>query len=126
MFTKHTKSDDSLQARNNLLYETETNPSRYIADNAGDCVVVVHPDILISGTRISEALDCERKAVLGEQFNSSTAKSPAMLLGTILHELFERGLRGDGFSDAALRRATDELLIEFLDRLLTLHSALFH
>lgn len=94
--------------------DTDPRTSQYVVDN-DHCTLAIHPDTLISGTRISEALDCERKAVLSERFNSSSGKSVAMLLGTILHELFERALRARDFTDATLQKATDELLVEYLE-----------
>ena len=70
----------------------------------------VHPDLLLSGTRITESFDCQRRAVLrfatdkttiarlltlcralagSERFTAPDAgPSLVMLLGTMLHELF--------------------------------------
>ncbi len=69
----------------------------------------MHPDLLLSGTRITESFDCQRRAVirceLCDPFNFvflplicvcsarfsavDDGTSPVMMLGTMLHELFD-------------------------------------
>lgn len=70
-------------------------------DNAGRCIVdraknliIVHPDILLSGTRVASSFTCPRRAVLDERLKS-TEHSSVALLGTLLHQLFQAGLLKD-------------------------------
>lgn len=50
--------------------------------------LVLHPDIVLSPTRVLTACGCVRKACIGEVAAPSTS-SKAMFLGTLKHELFE-------------------------------------
>ncbi|CAN1834714.1 DNA replication ATP-dependent helicase/nuclease JHS1 [Linum perenne] len=54
-------------------------------------LLVVHPDILVSGTRVSGSFGCPRRAVLDERLKSSEYSSAA-LIGTLLHQIFQDAL----------------------------------
>ncbi|CAN0842535.1 DNA replication ATP-dependent helicase/nuclease JHS1, partial [Linum grandiflorum] len=54
-------------------------------------LLVVHPDILVSGTRVSGSFDCPRRAVLDERLKSFE-HSAAALIGTLLHQIFQDAL----------------------------------
>ncbi|KAG6393305.1 hypothetical protein SASPL_147542 [Salvia splendens] len=67
-------------------------------DSQGKCDVndeknffIVHPDILVSGTRVSASFSCPRRTVLDERIKS-TENSTAALIGTLLHQIFQAGL----------------------------------
>uniref|UniRef100_A0A8C0JHH9 DNA replication ATP-dependent helicase/nuclease DNA2 n=1 Tax=Chelonoidis abingdonii TaxID=106734 RepID=A0A8C0JHH9_CHEAB len=51
--------------------------------------LILYPDLLLSGTTVSNSIRCMRKAVLSEKFRSSSRQ---MLIGTILHETFQQGV----------------------------------
>ncbi|KAL4585843.1 hypothetical protein LXL04_010469 [Taraxacum kok-saghyz] len=53
--------------------------------------LIVHPDILVSGTRVAGSFSCPRRTVLDERLKSNE-QSSAALLGTLLHQLFQAGL----------------------------------
>lgn len=50
-------------------------------------MVILHPDLLLSGTRVSGSFKCKRQAVLEERFGGSS--SDKAVEGTLLHELFQ-------------------------------------
>ena len=50
-------------------------------------MVILHPDMLLSGTRVSSSFKCKRQAVLEERFAGSS--SDKAVEGTILHEVFQ-------------------------------------
>ncbi|KAL5799099.1 hypothetical protein ACOSQ2_003919 [Xanthoceras sorbifolium] len=67
-------------------------------DDQGKCnvdrdnnLVVVHPDILVSGTRVAASFNCPRRTVLDERLKGSE-QSTAALIGTLLHQIFQAGL----------------------------------
>ncbi|EYU40306.1 hypothetical protein MIMGU_mgv1a000280mg [Erythranthe guttata] len=67
-------------------------------DDRGKCDVnreknflIVHPDILVSGTRVSASFSCPRRTVLDERLKHNE-HSAAALMGTLLHQLFQAGL----------------------------------
>ncbi|ONK72257.1 uncharacterized protein A4U43_C04F17470 [Asparagus officinalis] len=70
-------------------------------DNQGKCVIdhdnnllIIHPDILVSGTRVASSFNCPRRAVLDERLKCSE-HSVAALIGTLLHQIFQAGLVKD-------------------------------
>ncbi|KAK9273764.1 hypothetical protein L1049_018574 [Liquidambar formosana] len=67
-------------------------------DDQGKCEVdrdnnllIVHPDILVSGTRVAASFSCPRRTVLDERLKCSE-HSTAALIGTLLHQIFQAGL----------------------------------
>ncbi|XP_060219092.1 DNA replication ATP-dependent helicase/nuclease JHS1 [Lycium barbarum] len=67
-------------------------------DSEGKCEInreknflIVHPDILVSGTRVAGSFSCSRRAVLDERLKSGEY-SAAALIGTLLHQMFQAGL----------------------------------
>lgn len=70
-------------------------------DDDGKCVVshnenlvVIFPDVLVSGTRVASSFHCPRRAVLDERLKASE-QSTSALLGTLLHQMFQAGLLKD-------------------------------
>ncbi|KAK9202628.1 hypothetical protein WN944_017840 [Citrus x changshan-huyou] len=67
-------------------------------DDQGKCDVgcennflIVHPDVLVSGTRVAASFSCPRRSVLDERLKCSE-QSISALLGTLLHQIFQAGL----------------------------------
>ena len=50
-------------------------------------LVVLHPDVLLSGTLVSGSYKCPRASVIQERFGGSSGI--AAVQGTLLHELFQ-------------------------------------
>uniref|UniRef100_A0A3N7FZF6 DNA helicase n=1 Tax=Populus trichocarpa TaxID=3694 RepID=A0A3N7FZF6_POPTR len=70
-------------------------------DDQGKCdvdrdnnLLIVHPDILVSGTRVAASFSCPRRTVLDERLKCSE-HSTAALIGTLLHQIFQAGLMQD-------------------------------
>ena len=58
-----------------------------------DCrsgLIVVRPDVLVSGTSVVSSLFCPRKAVLSERFRGTEPTNQIMLTGTVVHRLFQQ------------------------------------
>ncbi|KAK6234466.1 hypothetical protein QUC31_006872 [Theobroma cacao] len=67
-------------------------------DDEGKCNVdhennflILHPDILVSGTRVAASFSCPRRTVLDERLRCNE-HSTAALIGTLLHQIFQAGL----------------------------------
>ena len=60
-----------------------------ILSYSSDNVLIVHPDTLVSATRVADAPICRRKAVVQEKIRSTNDTSPALVYGNLLHELFQ-------------------------------------
>ncbi|XP_051829823.1 DNA replication ATP-dependent helicase/nuclease DNA2 [Antechinus flavipes] len=64
--------------------------------------LTLHPDMLISGTSVANSIRCMRRAVLSEKFRSCDPNSHQMLIGTVLHEIFQKAII-DSFADKKLQ-----------------------
>lgn len=53
-------------------------------------LIVVRPDLLVSGTSVVSSLFCCRKAVLSEKFRSIEPTNHVMLNGTLVHRLLQK------------------------------------
>ncbi|CAK7349267.1 unnamed protein product [Dovyalis caffra] len=66
--------------------------------NSDNNLLIVHPDILVSGTRfplmVAASFNCPRRTVLDERLKCSEY-STAALIGTLLHQIFQAGLMQD-------------------------------
>ena len=50
-------------------------------------VLVLRPDVLLSGTRVAGSFKCARQALLEERFGGTSGRKA--MEGTLLHSLFE-------------------------------------
>lgn len=55
-------------------------------------LIVVRPDLLVSGTSVVSSLFCQRKAVLSERFRGIDATNQIMLNGTLVHRMLQKVL----------------------------------
>ncbi|RCN33597.1 DNA replication factor Dna2 [Ancylostoma caninum] len=56
-------------------------------------ILIVAPDTLVPSTAIARSTWCQRKVVLNERFRGQAQANKAMLIGVIMHELFQAALR---------------------------------
>jgi len=83
--------------------------------------MVLHPDILLSGTVVATALQCTRRAWLQERFGGTPGDKA--LLGTLGHELLQRAVaaiaKGEQGVDASwLQRTAEEVISAAGEKLL--------
>jgi len=57
-----------------------------------DLMLILHPDLFITPTTISDTVGCSRKAVLRHRMGSTGLSSRAAIVGTMRHSLFEKCL----------------------------------
>ena len=79
-------------------------------------LAVLHPEFLLSPSRVSQCFPCMRKAVLGE-VSPSGAPSVAAVMGTLKHEMFDRLLQADNRqpSSTAIALAARQIVLNHLD-----------
>ncbi|XP_042315276.1 DNA replication ATP-dependent helicase/nuclease DNA2 isoform X2 [Sceloporus undulatus] len=63
--------------------------------------LILYPDILLSGTTVSNSIRCMRRAILSEKFRRCESGSRPMLIGTLLHEIFQKA--GTNFTQEKLQ-----------------------
>lgn len=72
---------------NNIEFHTESVLIGMVSGNNG--LLVLHPDILVTPSRISEALSCPRKGILSERIRSYDGVGLAGTMGTVKHAFIE-------------------------------------
>ena len=92
---------------NILSVEISENCDEVVIDDMNG-LLVVNPDMLVSGTSIVSTLFCMRKAVLNERFKGQDGPSRSMLIGTLVHELLQVRINVDS-------RTSILVFITFLD-----------
>ncbi|BFZ18502.1 hypothetical protein BsWGS_21541 [Bradybaena similaris] len=61
-------------------------------------LIIVNPDLLLSGTLVVSSTFCARKSVLNEKFKGVDSGNVQMLYGSVIHSLFQSVLK-DGVRD---------------------------
>lgn len=72
-----------------------------VVNNGSGRFLVVHPDVLVSPTKVADTVLCNRKAVLQSRLASDASKSKPAVLGNLKHELFETSLLAAAAAAAA-------------------------
>ncbi|CAG0913650.1 unnamed protein product [Notodromas monacha] len=90
-----------------------------IDNSAG--LLVVNPDFLISGTSVVSGLFCRRKAVLAQSIRGCDPGNKEMLVGTILHSIFQRTVKAGSIDERFLKDLVQAELME-PSTLLTLYA----
>ncbi|XP_023228327.1 DNA replication ATP-dependent helicase/nuclease DNA2-like isoform X2 [Centruroides sculpturatus] len=75
-------------------------------------LLIIHPDYLISSTTVSSALFCMRKTVLADKFQGWDSGNMSMLLGTIIHQLFQEVVQDDEISYESLNERLHSILTQ--------------
>ncbi|EDO04399.1 hypothetical protein SS1G_06882 [Sclerotinia sclerotiorum 1980 UF-70] len=86
-----------------------------IDDNSG--LIILHPDHLISALVVADSFGCTRRAVLQDRVKATGEASPAMLYGTILHEIFQAAMLANRWDTRFLGELIDKLAQRHLEDL---------
>ncbi|XP_018026321.1 DNA replication ATP-dependent helicase/nuclease JHS1 [Hyalella azteca] len=70
-----------------ILFCSEVNGHYSVTDQEG--IVIINPDVLLSGTSIVAGCFCRRKATLAETFKGIDGCNQVMLVGSLVHQLFQ-------------------------------------
>lgn len=79
-----------------------------INDQSG--FIVTSPDYLVSGTSVVGSLFCRRKGVLAERFTGIDCTNKIMVIGSIVHELFQIALKRQLTKFEEIMKICDEML----------------
>ncbi|KAK9333963.1 DNA replication factor Dna2-domain-containing protein [Lipomyces starkeyi] len=100
-------------------------------DGTGQCVIdnkngilIVHPDVLVSSTIVSEYFFCARKSILAYRIKSPTDLNRSTVYGTIIHELFQECMTKSEFTIEHMDSVLDEILPRHIEKLFFLDEPL--
>lgn len=100
------------------LSQSAAVPDEIIVDDHHN-LFILHPDVLLSGTRVSTVQQCHRRPVIEEMLPSSGG--PAALRGTMLHGLFEDLLTTDPAAEPEETAAAAAAQEARVDRIVQAH-----
>ncbi|OAA62627.1 DNA replication helicase [Niveomyces insectorum RCEF 264] len=96
-------------------------------DAAGTCIVdndrnmlILHPDQLVSSTVVADSFGCTRRAVLQDRVKATSDPSPALVYGTLLHEIFQDALMANRWDRAFLNGVVEKTMKKHLEDLYTI------
>ncbi|KAJ2316408.1 DNA replication endonuclease-helicase Dna2 [Coemansia sp. RSA 2704] len=104
----------------NIVGDVTADGEVVVDSRAAGVLPIVHPDTLVSCTHLADALACERRAVLRERVREipeGARASAAMLVGTLLHDVFQSCAQQNRWDDASVAAAVRRLLAGSAERL---------
>lgn len=90
--------------------------NRCIIDNAQN-MLILHPDQLISSTVVADSFGCTRRAVLQDRVKATSDSSPALVYGTLLHEIFQEALMANKWDPQFLGSVIDKAITKHIEDL---------
>ncbi|KAM0752276.1 Dna2-domain-containing protein, partial [Meredithblackwellia eburnea MCA 4105] len=101
-----------IQAGNtiNLIgsFDSSTNPSLTLSRSSG--LLILHPDILVSSTKVADSSHCSRKALLAELIRTTGPSTPALTYGNMLHELLQACMSEGRWDEDWVKEKVNEIL----------------
>ena len=83
-----------------------------------DLILVLHPDMLMTPSVISETSSCNRRAVLKSKIGSNGLSSKAAFVGTMRHALFEACMKTAEFDEGFAQPVIKKLIREKAEALI--------
>ena len=80
-------------------------------------MIILHPDLLLTATALSNAPQCRRKPILSSLVQSTSDVTPTLVWGSMLHEVMQRCLTEDRWEDTFVDRCINEAVLGGLGEL---------
>ena len=93
--------------------------NKCIIDNTQN-MLILHPDQLISATVIADSFSCLRRAVLQDRIKETSGKTPALVYGTLLHEIFQEAMTGNRWDTDFVANTIDRIIQKHTEDLYTI------
>lgn len=88
---------------------THGNSNHALVDDQNN-LLIWNPDILVSATTVSQQMTCPRKTVLLNRFRYPGSSSIPLIVGTIIHVIFQACLAKDTWTDAFMNEILEKEL----------------
>ncbi|BGP34795.1 DNA replication endonuclease-helicase Dna2 [Rhodotorula toruloides] len=83
-------------------------------------LLILHPDILVSSTKVADSSHCTRKAVLQEIIRTVGGSTPSLLYGNMLHSLLQSCMTEGRWDDEYRHGRIEEVVKEYAGQLWTI------
>jgi DNA replication ATP-dependent helicase Dna2 len=94
-------------------------------DNNGDFIVddlnnlfILHPEQLLSATSVSQSSECIRRSVLEDRVKAPMSKNNALVLGNLLHELFQEAMKANRWDQDFFTECANSIVPRHFEELL--------
>jgi DNA replication ATP-dependent helicase Dna2 len=77
-----------------------------VLDNSTNAFIIIHPDILVQGTSVTQATNCTRRSLLDGIFKKGNV-SELTLVGQMVHHVFDEAMKKCDFSTSWLTAVTN-------------------
>ncbi|KAG6836385.1 hypothetical protein H0H93_008591 [Arthromyces matolae] len=84
-------------------------------------LLILHPDLLLTATAISNAPQCRRKPLLSNLVRSTSDTTPALVWGNMLHEVMQSCLSENQWETAWVDQKIDEVVLKGLNELVKIN-----
>lgn len=81
------------------LAQSSSSTTTSITISSKSNLLILHPDVLLTATALSNAPQCRRKPLLSSLVRSSSSMTPALVWGNMLHTVLESCLRTNQFDE---------------------------
>ena len=71
-------------------------------------LLILHPDILLTATALSNAPQCRRRPLLSSLVRSTSDVTPSLIWGSMLHDIMERCLLEQKWDDAFMQKCIND------------------
>lgn len=86
--------------------------SLLISITSNENFLILHPDLLLTPSALSSALECRRKPLLSGLVRSSSDITPALVWGNVLHEVMQACLTSGRWEDVWVDEKIEEVIRE--------------
>ncbi|KAG6888262.1 hypothetical protein C0992_009151 [Termitomyces sp. T32_za158] len=100
-----------------LATTSSSSITQSITISAKSNLLILHPDILLTATALSNAPQCRRKPLLSNLVRSTSDTTPALVWGNILHEVMQSCLIENQWEATWVDQKIDEAIMKGLNEL---------
>ncbi|KAK0235314.1 AAA domain-containing protein [Armillaria nabsnona] len=93
-----------------VLGESSSSLTSSIAISSKNNLLILHPDVLITATALSNAPQCRRKPLITSLIRSSTDYTPSLVWGNMLHSVLQACLVADRWDEIWVDDKIDEIV----------------
>ncbi|TFK68090.1 Dna2-domain-containing protein [Pluteus cervinus] len=89
---------------------SRSSPTSFITISSKENFIILHPDLLVTATALSNSAQCVRRPLLSSLIRSSSDATPSMLWGNMLHEVTQACLREGQWEESWIVERIDEAI----------------
>ncbi|KAG7440565.1 Dna2-domain-containing protein [Guyanagaster necrorhizus] len=105
-----------------ILGESSSSLTSSVAISSKSNLLILHPDILITATALSNTPQCRRKPLISSLVRSSSDYTPSLVWGNMLHSVLQACLLADRWDEVWVDDKIDEIVRSGLSDLVRINT----